>query len=228
MMKFACFILFWIILLIPATTLAEQKKFSSLDDPATASGYLTRLLINETPFPGEHGYISEADTRASMEAVLWVLHCRLTLIPPGYTQEEIASIRAEDIIDIITAGGEKGQCDGFYLDKNGQPASVPRVEERVQYLLKIANSGNNPGRFSRLMNYANNLARAYITEGISVMDRYADLNRIGPHPVTGRAYSWMTDSGFYNPGGRFIAIPNKYQGALGGNRFFTLQQKKKL
>lgn len=199
--------------------------FVVLDDPASPRGYLELLLINEAPFPGEKGYVSEADTRATMEAVLWVLHGRLKHIPPGYTQQEVAAAHASDIIGVITAGGQKGQCDGFYRASDGRPAAVPRVEERVQYLLKIANRGEAPGRFSRLMLHARDLARGYMTEGISVLDRYAGLKRIGPHAVTGRAYSWMTDRSFYNPGGSFVAIPNERQGVLGGNRFFTLLQK---
>ncbi len=204
---------------------AAPAAFAVLDPPPTAAGYLARLLINEAPFPGEKGYVSEANTRATMEAVLWVLHGRLKIIPPGYTQVEIAAVRARDVLDVITAGGPKGQCDGFYRDEHGTPATVPRVEERVQYLLQTANRGKTPGRFSALLNHAQTLARGYLTDGISVLDRYAHLRRIGQHPVTGRAYSWMTDRGYYNPGGNFIAIPNAEQGVLGGNRFYTLRQK---
>ncbi len=129
------------------------------------------------------------------------------------------------MIDVITAGGPKGQCDGFYRDEHGAPATVPRVEERVRYLLQIANRGQAPGRFSVLLNYAQSLARDYLADGIAVLDRYAHLRRIGPCPVTGRAYSWMTDRAFYNPGGSFVAIPNANQGVLGGNRFYTLRDK---
>ncbi len=204
---------------------AGAAPFAALDPPASPAGYLARLLINEIPFPGEKGYVSEANTKAAMEAVLWVVHGRLHLIPPGYTQVEIAAVRARDVIDVITAGGPKGQCDGFHRDKHGNPATVPRVEERVQYLLKIANRGQAPGRFSVLLNYAQNLARDYLADGIAVLDRYANLRRIGSYPVTGRAYSWMTDRSFYNPGGNFIAIPNEKQGVLGGNRFYTLRDK---
>src|SRR3954462_6265668 len=79
--------------------------------PAVGSvdGYVCRLLINEVPFPGERGYISEADTILAMDGLLRVLDARLKYIPPGYTQQQIAAVRTENIIDIITAGGEKGQ-----------------------------------------------------------------------------------------------------------------------
>jgi hypothetical protein len=36
----------------------------------------------------------------------------------------------------------------------------------------------------------------------------------------------MTDTGEFHPGGRFVRIPDEDHGGLGGNRFFTLVQKK--
>jgi hypothetical protein len=196
----------------------------SLDPPGSASGYLARLLINEAPFPGERGWVSEADTEAAMLSILWVLESRLKYIPPGYTQEQIAATRAKDLVDVITAGGEKGQCDGFYRDAQGRPASVPRVQERVDYLMGIANKGT-PGRFARLLNHAQGLANAYVTGGVLAADRYAGIARIGSVAVTGRAYSWMTNADCYHPGGTYVRIPDTYEGMLGGNRFFTLQEK---
>jgi len=46
-------------------------------------------------------------------------------------------------------------------------------------------------------------------------------------PVTGRAYSWMTDVDSYHPGGNFVSIPSTDDGSLGGNRFFTLRKDPK-
>ena len=50
--------------------LAPQHAVSAANvllKPAhTESGYIARLLINETPFPGERGWVSETDTRAAM------------------------------------------------------------------------------------------------------------------------------------------------------------------
>ena len=63
-----------------------------LDDPSTPAGYVALLLINEAPFPGERGYVSEDDSKAAMLSVLWVLHCRVAAIPPGYTQREVAAV----------------------------------------------------------------------------------------------------------------------------------------
>ena len=189
-------------------------------------GYLARILINETPFPGERGWLSETDTKAAMLSILWVLHSRIAYIPPGYTQEQIAAVRSQNIVDVITAGGEKGQCDGFFKDGQGRFTCAPRVQERVNYLLSVSAKGT-PGRFARLLNYAQGLADAYVKSGIEEADRFAGIRHIGPKPVTGRAYSWMTDTDYYNPGGSFVKIPNADNGSLGGNRFFTLEQKNK-
>ena len=104
--------------------LAEPSKqtaphFAELDDPTSVSGYLARLLINETSFPGERAYVSETDSKGSMLAVLWVLHGRIQHIPPGYRQSQIAGVSSTNIIDVITGGGGKRQCEGFYRDAAG-------------------------------------------------------------------------------------------------------------
>ncbi len=209
-------------ILIPAVQVCAAP-FAELKPPTSEPGYLARLLINEAPFPGEQGYVSVEDTKAAMSQILWVVHSRIHHIPDGYRQEHIASIRTDDIFDIITAGGEKGQCDGFYRDPAGNLAAVPRVEERVRYLLSIANSGGKPGKFAGLLNYAQGLAEAYLKGGMSEADKFAGIRRVQNIQVTGRGYSWMTDRDYYSPGGRFIKIPNDQNGSLGGNRFFTLE-----
>ena len=202
---------------------ADSGRPARLDPAETVSGYLARLMINETPFPGERGWLSEENTRGAMLSILWVLDSRISHIPPGYSQEQVAAVRTDDIIDVITAGGERGQCDGFYRDSSGRFVFVDRVGERVESLLKIAGQGK-PGRFARLLNYAQGLAAAYQKGGIREADRFAELNRVGSTPVTGRAYSWMADRDYYNPGGNFIRIPDADDGSLGGNRFFTLKK----
>lgn len=206
---------------------ADPVVFAKLDPSTTAQGYLARLLINETSFPGEAHYVSEDDTKAAMLAILWVLHSRIHYIPAGYTQQQVAAIRSDDIIDIITGNGDKRICEGFYR-RNGRPATAPRVEKRINYLLKIANTGGKPGRFATLLNHAQGLASAYIQEGIQGADRFAGINYISPYPVTGRAYSWMTDQDCYHPGGSFVKIPNDKQGTLSGNRFFSLRKDPEL
>ena len=208
-------------------TCAAAAPFAQFDRPDSTAGYLARLLVNETPFPGERAYESEADTKGAMLQVLWVLHCRLHFIPKGYTQEQVAGVRSGDIIDVITGTGGRRQCEGFYRNAAGQFVTEPRVEERLNNLLQIANSGGKPGRFAALLNYAQGLAQAYVKEGIEGADRFAGLKRVGSLEVTGRAYSWMTDVDSYHPGGNFVTIPTAEDGSLGGNRFFTLRKQPK-
>jgi len=217
---FLCRVLPLMMLGLPQSPLRAEVTLN----PATSrEGYLARLLLNESPFPGERGWVSEEDSKACMLQILHVLDSRLHHIPPGYTQRQIASVQSRDIIDIITVGGERGQCDGFYRDASGHFTAVPRVEKRIRYLLGIANDGP-PGRFARLLEYGQGLANAYFRGGIREADRFAALSEVHATPVTGRAYSWMTDKDVYNPGGRFIRIPDQKSGSLGGNRFFTLQK----
>ena len=197
------------------------EPFAALEPASGASGYLARLLINESPFPGERGYVSEEDTKATMLSILWVLHSRIHHVPAGYSQEEIAAVRTQDILDVITA---KGQCEGFFRGADGKPAADARVEARIQNLLRIANSGGKPGRFASLLLYAQGLASAYLKEGIQGADRFAGLAEVNRIPVTGRAYSWMTGMDYYHPGGNFVKIPDAQQGVLGGNRFYTLRK----
>lgn len=198
-----------------------SAQFAQLEPATTAPGYLARLLTNESPFPGERGFVSEDDTKATMLSILAVLDSRVNHIPAGYTQVQIAAIRSQDIIDVITA---KNQCEGFSKDADGKPVAVPRVEARVQNLLKIANTGDKPGRFASLLNFVQGLASAYLAGGISNADRFVGLTFVDEVAVTGRAYAWMTGMDYYSPGGNFVKIPDAQQGLLGGNRFFTLKK----
>ena len=196
-----------------------------LDPPSTPAGYVALLLINEASFPGERGYRSEEDTRKNMLSVLWVLHCRAAVIPPGYRQHQVSAVETRSVIDVMTAGGVKGQVDGFYEGADGQPVAVPRVHERVANLLSLANRGE-PGKFARLLLYARDLARQYFQTGPASQDLFGDLRKIDSQPVTGHAYAWMTDIRNFDPGGDFVRIPDANQGSLGGNRFYTLEAKK--
>ncbi len=212
-----------IIVLILFTNLSCAATL--LQPTSTKSGYVARLLINEVPFPGESGWVSESNTKAAMLSILWVLDSRINHVPPGYSQTELAVVKTKYIIDVITAGGVRGQCDGFYRDKNSRFTMVPRVPKRIAYLSKIAGTGK-PGKFARLLNYGQGLADAYFKGGINEADRYARLVFVGSVKVTGRAYSWMTDRDYYHPGGDFVKIPDKNHGSLGGNRFSTLKKRK--
>jgi hypothetical protein len=209
---------------VPGVRLAQGANVQ-LDSPSTPAGYVALLLINEVPFPGERAYLSEEDSKAAMLSVLWVLHCRLTVIPPGYTQKQVADVQTSSVIDVMTAGGVKGQVDGFYKASNGRPVAVSRVHERVAYLSELANRGQ-PGKAARLLTYARNLARQYFQTGPAANDIFAQLRKVGSRPVTGRGYAWMTDARGFDPGGAFVPIPNRSRGELGGNRFFTLEKRK--
>ncbi len=213
----ACLAAIWLC----AAGAGGAEPFAALEPAGAAAGYVARLLINESPFPGERGYVSEEDTKSTMMSILWVLHSRIHHVPAGYRQEEIASIRTQNILDVITA---KGQCEGFFRGADGKPAADARVEARIQNLLRIANSGGKPGRFASLLLYAQGLASAYLKEGIQGADRFAGLAEVNRIPVTGRAYSWMTGMDYYHPGGNFVKIPDAQQGVLGGNRFYTLRK----
>lgn len=192
---------------------------------SSAEGYLARVLINETAFPGEPGYRSEEDSRAGMLAVLWVLHCRIHHVPAGYTQREIAAVESRSILDVITAGdGDKGQLEGFYRDRQGRLRAAPRVHERVRYLVSLANQGP-PGRVSRLLNYAQHLASRYFHDGPGGPDIFKNIRSINATRVTGRSYSWMADRHRRSPGERYVRIPNSLGGLLGGNRFYTLRDE---
>ena len=216
----SCFVLILLLLVQPYNSSAAVK----LPPPSTKEGFIALLLINETPFPGEKNYKSEEDTKLAMLSILVVLDNRLKHIPSGYKQKHIATVRTKNIVEIITAGGERGQVDGFYLNSSGKLVTVPRVTRRVNNLLNIAGKGKL-GRFARLLNYAASISRDYL-KGKSIKDMYVHLTVIPPHKVTGRAYSWMTDSSDFHPGGNYVTIPDKDDGSLGGNRFFTLRKLK--
>jgi hypothetical protein len=217
-----------VLLMITTTGPAQvSSPFVQLDRSNTTSGYLASLLINEVPFPGERAYVSEADTKNAMLQILWVLDSRIHQIPPGYLQQQVAGVRSQDIIDVITGAGGRRQCEGFYRNAAGQFVMDARVQERIDNLLGIANGGGKPGRFAGLLNHAQGLARAYVKNGIEEADRYAGLKQVGPLNVTGHAYSWMTDVDSYHPGGNFVSIPDADDGSLGGNRFFTLRKAPK-
>lgn len=215
------------VLVIALMGMAGPVRADSVLPPAdTTAGYLCRLLINEVPFPGERGYRSEANSMAAMDQLLHVLDGRLNNIPQPYRQQQIAGTQADDILDVITAGGVKGQFDGFYRDASGRPAMVARVRVRVDNLTKIAGQGE-PGKFARLLKYAADLSLRYTKGRLDAEDRFADVRDVRGIPATGGAYSWMTDEVRFSPGGNFLRIPDGQQGSLGGNRFFTLRKEPK-
>ncbi len=195
----------------------------SLPPTEDASGFIARLLINEVPFPGERGYVSETNTVAAMDAILAVVINRTHRIPQPYDQQAVAATQSNNVISIITAGGQRGQVDGFYLNSNGQPAVVDRVNRRLDYLLSIANKGQ-PGTFARLIEHAVKASQGINTRWSNVADPYAQLTQVEKIPATGYGFAWMADRDHFHPGGNFLRIPNQDNGSLGGNRFFTLRK----
>ena len=218
----AGYFIIFLAILCGGTPDAKSENFAEVDSIEYVSGYLARLLINENPFPGEKGYKSIEDSKTGMVQILWVLHSRIRHIPYGYRQEHVANVKSDNIVDVITA---QGQCDGFSRNEKGNAIVAPRVEERLRYLLMVANKGSKPGKFSELINFGQGLARSYSEGGIDKADCFAGLERIQKIMVTGRAYSWMTDKDYYRPGGDFVTIPDSLDGSIGGNRFFTLKKK---
>ena len=210
--------------ILSAVAVCAAPPAVTLPAATTTEGYVCRLLINEVPFPGERGYRSEADTKTGMEAMLYVLDGRLRRIPAGYRQQQIAATTADDIIDVITAGGVHGQFDGFYRDAKGKPVMVSRVSQRIDNLLEIAGRGK-PGKFASLLNHAASLAAAYVKARLACADPHAPVTKVQGISATGSAYAWMTDEHRFNPGGNFLRIPDDQKGSLGGNRFFTLRKE---
>ena len=213
-----------VLALVWIVTGAAQYGAVSLPSPQSREGFIAHLLINESPFPGEHAYRSEADTMQAMDSILNVLVSRLVYVPVPYRQVEVAAVKTDDILDIIAAGGVRGQVDGFYRASNGRLAVVSRVTERTGNLLRIANTGQ-PGRFARLINHAISVSTEYTRKSTIPYDPYARLTVIQSVPITGRAFSWMTDQSYYHPGGNFVRISDSDQGTHGGNRFFSLRSK---
>ena len=201
------------------TSHAGNVRFPELSSEA---GYLAALLVNEVAFPGERGYVSEANTMRAMENILLVLDARIRYVPAPYERVQIAQTSSARLLDVMTAGGKRGQVDGFYRDASGAAVVVSRVEKRLGYLFKIGNDGA-PGRFARLLNHAGALSSQYTAYLNRPENLYLHLRTIHGVPVTGRAYSWMTDRHFFHTGGNFVRIPNDLRGSLSGNRFFTLK-----
>lgn len=218
-----CVAAFVALTLFPWAARAQQVTMPSMHTP---SGYVALLLINEVPFPGETAYVSEQNSKHAMLEILAVLVNRLHEIPHPYTQREVAGIRTQNILDIITVGGVGGQVQGFFRNNRGEYVVLPRVSRRAQHLLMIANQGT-PGTFARLIDFAANIAEGYIEKKSAVEDLFASLRTVSRVPVTGRTYAWMTNIHHINPGGNYVVIPRHDRGTLGGNRFFTLRREQK-
>jgi hypothetical protein len=204
---------------IGASSQAQNVHFPSFHSEA---GYMATLLVNEVAFPGERGYVSEVNSKQAMENILLVLDARMRHVPPPYKRVHVAQTSSGHLLDVMTAGGVHGQIEGFYRDASGAAVVSARIQKRLSYLFKIANEGA-PGRFARLLNHASALATGYVEHLNEPENLYLHLRNVHGIPVTGRAYSWMTDRHYFHSGGNFVKIPNDLNGSLSGNRFFTLK-----
>jgi hypothetical protein len=211
----------FVCLCLVATSLgyAGNVDFPSFSSEA---GYLATLLVNETAFPGERGYVSEANSKQAMDNVLLVLDARMRFVPSPYKRIQLAQTSSAKLLDVMTAGGVHGQVEGFYRGTDGAAVVMPRIQKRLGYLFNIGNDGA-PGRFARLLNYASRISTDYIASLERPENLYLHLRVVHGTAVTGRAYSWMTDRRYYHSGGNFVRIPNDLNGSLSGNRFFTLK-----
>ena len=134
-----------------------------LDSPAPPPATSPGSSSGETPFPGETRFhVSEEETppRHAPDPSGF-LHGRIHLVPLRYTQQQIASVHTDDILEVITGGGGLAGARASPTRMPPVAPSPPRVEQRINFLLGIANRGSAPSsRFARLLNFAQNLARA--------------------------------------------------------------------
>lgn len=188
------------------------------------SRYLAALLINEVPFPGEPRFKNAEDTRAAMQAILWVIECRRAQVPQGYTRHQVAATASTNLIDLITA---VNQMQGFYKTAQERHTFDARVGERIAYLELLAKRRNTP-TITELLAYARELAEAYaVALALPFEKPFHSLSNLPPETpsVTGSPYGWMTDAPEFHPGGNFVRIPDECGGTLGGNRFYTLRSE---
>ena len=183
----------------------------SLPSPQTEIGFIAHLLINEAPFPGERAYVSEADTMQTMDSILNVLVARLAYVPVPYRQTRCR-------------GGHHRQYSRHHHRGRG-PRTGRRILPRLQWTPdggqpcdrahrqphEIANTGQ-PGRFARLLDHAVSVSSDYARRSTIPYDPYARLTVVDGIPVTGRAFSWMTDQSFYHPGRQFCPYSRRQSG----------------
>jgi hypothetical protein len=174
----------------------------------TVEGVVARLLIAENNTPDFPQY-SEALARVSMNAMKAVVDNRLHNSPSQFGAPD-----AVDYIDIITV---PGQFYGFSRDEDGNVVIAPPVQQRIDEVLKVANTGA-PGKYFQFVKDAITVANG------SVIDPFAALTTVKGVQVTGGGYGWRSVALTSNPGGRFIPIPATLGGIIQGNKFYTLKK----
>ena len=173
----------------------------------TVEGVVTRLLIAESRNPDFSQY-DEAQVKRGMEAMKAVLHNRLHNHP-----KQFGAPNAVNYIDIITA---PGQFHGFSKDALGDVVISPDVQQRINAVLKKANTGA-PRRFVHFVENAINVAHGCIN------DPFAGVTNIGSVQVTGGGFGWRSAHSS-DPGGRLIPIPVQMGGVIQGNKFYALKK----
>ena len=127
--------------------------------------------------------------------------------------ENFGAPGATDYADIITA---PNQWAGFSQDDNGNVQIANTVLNRINQVLRIANTGA-----------ARVLTSSFVQDVLDVatkpvVDQFASLTKIGDIAVAGGAYGFRTE-GSNDPGGSQIAVPEPQGGIIAGNQFYTLR-----
>lgn len=176
----------------------------------TKEGVIARLMLAEVKNPGYSNYSAD-DSKQSMRIIDKVLENRLT--KPGLFNASGAT----NEVDIITA---PGQFDGFSKDSNGNVVISSSVQQRIDDIMAIANSGP-PGPYANFVQNAIGVANGTITS----LDPFKDISNINGQSVEGDVYGFRT-AGSSAPGGTFVAIPDNdgqaTDGVFNGQQFYTL------
>ena len=112
----------------------------------------------------------------------------------------------------MTAGGVKGQVDGFYRGPDGRPAAVSRVHDGRWLTCWASPIAVSRERWPAVVVRARTSAAPILAGRATGRDLFADLRKVGAQPVTGRGYAWMTDVRGCDPGGSFVRIPDDRPG----------------
>lgn len=176
-------------------------------------GVIARLMLSEVKNPGYSSYNAD-DSKKSMRVIKKVLENRLT--KPGLFNASGAT----NEIDIITASN---QFAGFSKDSSGNVVISSDVQQRIDSIMTIANSGP-PGQYATLVQNAIDVAN----KTTSSLDPFKDISSINGQNVEGDVYGFRT-VGFSHPGGSFVAIPNNdgqaTDGVFNGQQYYTLTTK---
>lgn len=177
----------------------------------TEEGVIARLMLAEVKNPGYSSSYSADESKKSMRVIKKVLENRLT--KPGLFNASGAT----NEIDIITA---PNQFAGFSKDSSGNVVISSDVQQRIDNIMAIANSGP-PGPYANFVQNAIDVA----DETTPSLDPFKDISNINGQSVEGDVYGFRTE-GSSHPGGSFVAIPNNdgqaTDGVFNGQQYYTL------